>query len=93
MTRPLSPIHRSLDSDDVTPTAPSRFTLLAQLDQRALSGRPFSLGPGGASSVFARAVERALVEEMAEQLRGRAESVSEVGRWAADIIAAFKEKG
>lgn len=89
MTRPLSPIHRPLDEPE---PAPTRISRLAALDSRALSGRAHSLGPGGASSMFSRAVERALVEEMAGQLRGEPSSVSEIGDWAAEIIAAFRER-
>jgi hypothetical protein len=96
-----SPIHRPLDDADppasLPPAAPppppaSLIARRAALDQRPLHHRPFSLGPGGASSLFSRAVERALVEEMAGQLRGQVISEgTEIGKWAADIIAAFKE--
>ena len=76
---------------DTTPPIPSRISRLAQLDSHVLSGRQHSLGPGGASAMFTQAVQRALIEEMVEQLRGSSESVSEVGQWAAEIIAAFRE--
>jgi hypothetical protein len=102
-----SPLHRPLTPDGTellpspssspTPAPPaSLIARRAALDSRPLHRRPFSLGPGGAASLFTRAVERALVEEMAGQLRGQVISgdsanASEIGKWAADIIAAFKE--
>ena len=89
MTRPLSPIHAPLDADPPpNPPALPRIARLAKLDSRPLSGLPRSLGPGGASSAFARAVDKALVDEMADQLR----EAGEIGKWAADIIAAFGEE-
>ena len=101
MAKPLSSIHAPLDIIDTTdtgepyiplaPPIPSRISRLAQLDFHVLSGRQHSLGPGGASAMFTQAVQRALIEEMVEQLRGSSESVSEVGQWAAEIIAAFRE--
>lgn len=100
MTKPQSPIHRPLDDNEelametasrLPAPPPTRTALLAQLDSRALSGRVHSLGPGGASSMFSRAVEKALVDEMAAQLRGNPVSSRDVGWWARDIIAAFRE--
>ncbi len=94
MARPLSPIHRPLspgEVESVTSGVPSRIALLEGLDRRSLSGRTHMLGPGGASAAFSRAVDRALAEEIADQLRGRPMSGSEIGLWAAEIIAAFKE--
>jgi hypothetical protein len=89
MTRPLSPIHAPLDADPPSDPPPiPRIARLAKLDSRPLSGLPRSLGPGGASSAFARAVDKALVDEMADQLR----ESGEIGKWAADIIAAFGEE-
>ena len=81
----------SIAQAGTTPPIPSRISRLAQLDFHVLSGRQHSLGPGGASAMFTQAVQRALIEEMVEQLRGSSESVSEVGQWAAEIIAAFRE--
>ena len=106
MTRALSPIHAPLETDIVFPErpseepwpkpVPSRVELLAQLDHRVLSGRRHSLGAGGASSLFTAAVSKALIDEMAEQLReGPFESVesdSEIRKWAVEIIAAFEDK-
>jgi hypothetical protein len=97
VTRPLSPIHRPLDlyiADIVEPAHPSaapptRISRLAALDQRLLAGTPRSLGPGGASAAFANAIQKALVDEMADQLRGQAAGDSEIGAWAVDIIDAF----
>lgn len=93
MSKPLSPIHRPLEDADPAPAPPvSRISRLASLDRRVLSGHQHSLGPGGASALFARAVDRAMVEEMADQLRGELGSrESEIGCWAAEIIAAFQE--
>jgi hypothetical protein len=72
--------------------APSRLDLLAQLDFCLLSGRRHSLGPGGASSIFSRAVDKALCDEIADQLRGGSSGRdSEIGKWAAEIIEAFRE--
>jgi hypothetical protein len=75
--------------------APSRIALLVELDTRPLSNRPYSLGPGGASAIFSRAVEKALVDEIAEQLREGPfepqEDDSELRRWAAGIIDVFRE--
>jgi hypothetical protein len=73
------------------PAASSPLARRAALDTRPLHHRPFSLGPGGASSLFSRAVERALVEEMADQLRGRSPNASEVGKWAEEIVEAFRD--
>ena len=97
MSKPLSPIHRSLDNSDPEPALP-RVVRLAQLDIRRLASRAHSLGAGGASAAFGRAVEKALIDEMAEQLRcGRrgavCESDGDIAVWAADIIAAFREEG
>lgn len=97
MTRPLNPIHRPLEEANPKPAPPSsRFALLASLDSRVLSGRTHSLGAGGASALFSRAVDKALVDEMAEQLREGPFEVSEedgdVRRWAKDIIEAFLEE-
>jgi hypothetical protein len=73
-----------------------RITRLANLDSRPLAGRPHSLGPGGASAIFARAVEQALRDEIAEQLREGpfeiSEEDSEVRRWAKEIIEVFSEE-
>ena len=96
MTRPLSPIHRPLDEEGVKPfeyPPASRVTRLAALDQHQLAGRAHSLGPGGASSVFARAVEKALIDEAADQMRfdGENRPDTEIARWAAEIITAFCE--
>ena len=101
MTRPLSPIHRPLEPDEpAEPVAApllTRIEILAQLDRRVLHGRVHSIGAGGASSIFARAVDKALVEEMADQLRGltreRKAEPTEIEKWADDIIAAFRETG
>jgi hypothetical protein len=100
MARPLSPIHRPLDpviadlvDKDPPPAPPTRISRLAALDQRLLSGTVRSLGPGGASAAFSNAVQKALVDEMADQLRGgTGESLSEIGRWATEIIDAFREE-
>jgi len=92
MTRPQSPIHRSLDDADPVDPIPSRIARLAALDSHSLSGRQHSLGPGGASAMFTQAVQRALVEEMAAQLRGLDTGESEIGDWAGEIIAAFCEE-
>ena len=93
MTKPLSPIHAPLDPDNPAATIvlPSRISRLAQLDSHVLSGRQHSLGPGGASAMFTQAVQRALIEEMTAQLRGDDGSMSEIGAWADEIIAAFRE--
>jgi len=93
--KPLSPIHRPLEDDGNPPSTPppSRITKLASLDSRILSGTPRSLGPGGASAAFANAVNKALVDEMAEQLRsGGSGNDSEISDWAEEIIAAFREE-
>ena len=108
MARPLSPIHAPLDPETTTgpvdtpnpmayppPGAPpphARITRLAELDMRVLAGRMHKLGPGAASLVFAEAVKKALVEETRDQLLGKDASDSEMGRWAADIIDAFREE-
>lgn len=92
MTKPQSPIHRPLDDAEPVDPIPSRIARLAQLDSHSLSGRQHSLGPGGASAMFTQAVQRALVEEMAAQLRGQGEVDSEIGVWAGRIIAAFCEE-
>ena len=92
MTKPQSPIHRSLDDTDPVDPIPSRIARLAALDSHSLSGRQHSLGPGGASAMFTQAVQRALVEEMAAQLRGEVGSMSEMGNWAGQIITAFCEE-
>lgn len=101
MARPLSPIHSPLKPDDVesvdsVSAAPvSRITRLAALDRRLLSGRVHSLGAGGASALFAQAVSKALVDEMADQLREGpfevGEGESEMRKWAAEIVTAFEE--
>ncbi len=106
--KPQSPIHRPLEDDadpPATPT-PTRIERIAQLDQRRVGGSSRSLGPGGASAAFANAVQKALVDEIADQLRRssgtwgdvaerelarRGHQPSEIGKWAADIIAAFEE--
>jgi hypothetical protein len=97
--RALSPIHAPLDPADApTPTPsiapPPRIALLASLETRSLSGHPHSLGPGGASALFTRAVQKALVDEMAEQLREGPFEVkpedSDLRRWALEIIEAFE---
>jgi hypothetical protein len=110
MTRPLSPIHRPIDpeiADLVEKPVQSRIARLAALDSRKLAGTVRSLGPGGASAVYEQAVRKALVDEMADQLRmspgtygavatieleKRGVKRSEIGLWAADIIAAFREE-
>jgi hypothetical protein len=105
MVRTLSPIHSPLHPDDVmdkpvpyavSSAASSRIEILAALDQCVLSGRKHSLGPGGASAAFARAVDKALIDEMAEQLREgpfeAQEGDSEVRRWAVAIVEAFREE-
>jgi len=72
-----------------------RIAKIANLDSRTLSGRSHSLGAGGASAVFARAVEQALRNEIAEQLREGPfeiqEEDSEIRRWAKEIIEVFSE--
>jgi hypothetical protein len=69
-----------------------RIARLANLDSRTLAGRPHSLGPGGASAIFARAVEQALRDEIADQLRGSGtEDGNEISEWAAGIVDAFSE--
>jgi len=94
MTRPLSPIHRPLDPviadlvDKDLPPALTRIQKLAALDSRLLSGMSRSLGPGGASAVYEQSVRKALVDEMADQLRAQ----GQIGQWAFEIIAAFKEE-
>ena len=100
--KPQSPIHRPLEEVDPPSTPPpTRIARLAVLDSRKLAGTVRSLGPGGASAVYEQAVRKALVDEMADQLRGRVMTganttwppdLSEIGQWAADIIAAFKEE-
>jgi len=71
----------------------SRIARLAQLDSRLLAGTSRSLGPGGASAAYSNAVQKALVDEMADQLRGgTGEARSEIGHWAAEIIEAFREE-
>jgi hypothetical protein len=99
VTKPLSPIHRSLDPDtadlaEPCPPPPTRIAKLAALDSRILSGNSRSLGSGGASATFEQAVRKALVDEMVFQLRhgdvGR--PGTEIGEWAFEIIAAFKEE-
>ena len=96
MTKPLSPIHAPLDPDNPAATIvlPLRISRLAQLDSHVLSGRQHSLGPGGASAMFTQAVQRALVEEMAFQLRHSnvGQPGTEIGEWAFEIIAAFCEE-
>lgn len=84
-----SPIHAPLEKEAMLPV-PSRIQILSALDRRDLSGHKHFLGAGGASVVFNRAVEKALVDEIAEQLRGREElDWNEVSMWAAEIIEAF----
>lgn len=90
MSKPLSPIHAPLDTD-MTPPILSRISRLAQLDSHSLSGRQHSLGPGGASAMFTQAVQRALVEEMAAQLRGVDTNESAISDWAWAIIESFRE--
>lgn len=98
MTRHLSPIHRPFEDDSAAVESPvlTRMSKLAALDQRLFSGRPHSLGAGGASAAFSRGVDRALVEEIAEQLREgpfeAQEGDSEIRKWALEIIEAFEEK-
>lgn len=99
MTRALSPIHRPLDDEEPPESSEpspvrSRIALLAALDHRAISGHRHSLGPGGASAMFTQAVQRALVEEMAFQLRhgNVGQPGTEIGEWAFEIIAAFCEE-
>ena len=113
MARPLSHIHRPLDpviadlvDKDPPPAPPTRIARLAALDSRLLAGTPRSLGPGGASAGYEQSVRKALVDEMADQLRSgpgtygavataeleKRGRLSEIGQWAADIIAAFKEE-
>ena len=91
--KPQSSIYRPLDFNEVVAvTSPSstRIARLAALDHRVLSGNPHSLGPGGASSLFSRAVDKALVNEMAEQLREGPlkmdADASEIRKWASEII-------
>ena len=79
--------------DSPPPPPPTRIHKLAQLDSRLLAGTSRSLGPGGASAAYSNAVQKALVDEMADQLRGgTGEALSEIGRWAAEIIDAFREE-
>ena len=94
MTKPLSPIHAPLDESLSPVNVSSRIARLAQLDSHSLSGRQHSLGPGGASAMFTQAVQRALVEEMAFQLRhgNVGQPGTEIGEWAFEIIAAFCEE-
>lgn len=97
MTKPLSPIHAPFEKSEPTSNPPlSRMEKLAALDYRQLDGRKHSLGAGGASSVFSRAVDKALVDEIAEQLREgpfeAQEGDSEIRKWALEIIEAFEEK-
>jgi len=96
MTKSQSPIHRPLDDVEPVDPIPSRIARLAQLDSHSLSGRQHSLGPGGASAMFTQAVQRALVEEMAAQLRLSPVETegydSEIGKWAQAIIEAFCEE-
>lgn len=85
---------------ELTPAA-ARIALLNSLDRRAISGRSTYLGPGGASATFNAAVQQALRDEIADQLRGQVNPHkpeedgggywSEIGRWASDIVAAFRE--
>ena len=84
----------SIAQAGTTPPIPSRISRLAQLDSHSLSGRQHSLGPGGASAMFTQAVQRALVEEMAFQLRhgNVGQPGTEIGEWAFEIIAAFCEE-
>ena len=81
---------------DSASNPPSRIARLATLDPRILAGRPHSLGPGGASALLSQAVSRALVDEMAEQLRegpfDLEEGSSELRKWAGEIVAAFGEE-
>jgi hypothetical protein len=92
-----SPIHAPLDAEDIpAPPPATRISRLAALDRQVLAGRAHSLGPGGASSLFFRAVDKALVDEIAEQLREGPFEISaedgEVRKWAKDIITAFEEE-
>lgn len=93
--KPQSPIHRPLEEVDppAVPPAPTRIARLAALDSRKLAGTERSLGPGGASAVYEQAVRKALVDEMVFQLRhGNAgRPGTEIGEWAFEIIAAFRE--
>ena len=91
--KPQSHIHRPLEEVDppAVPPVPTRIARLAALDSRKLVGTVRSLGPGGASAVYEQAVRKALVDEMADQLRGQGESSGEIGVWAGQIIAAFRE--
>ena len=98
MSKPQSPIHRPLDEVDLVPappSVPSSISRLAALDQYVLARRTHSLGPGGVSSIFSRAIEKALIDEIAEQLReGPFETQngdSEIRKWAGAIIEAFSE--
>jgi len=95
-SKPQSPIHRPLEDEEPVSAPPSRIARLAELDQRILAGRPHSLGPGGASSLFSHAVNTALVNEMAEQLRegpfDTQEDDSDIRKWAGEIIVAFREE-
>ena len=93
MSKPLSPIHAPLDESQSPVNVSSRISRLAQLDSHVLSGRQHSLGPGGASAMFTQAVQRALVEETAFQLRhgNVGQPGTEIGQWAFEIIAAFCE--
>lgn len=88
-------IDRSLEENDPKPVVPSRISRLTALDQHVLDGRKHSLGAGGASALFSRAVEKALVDEIAEQLREgpfeTQETDSEIRKWAAEIVSAFCE--
>jgi hypothetical protein len=115
VARPISPIHAPIDVDgvgvihpesaDPPPVPPpTRISRLAALDSRVLAGTSRSLGPGGASAAYSNAVQKALIDEMAEQLRAgpgtygavatreleKRGKLSEIGQWAAEIIAAFQ---
>lgn len=83
------------DCETTPAPVPTRIARLAALDNHPLSSRSHSLGAGGASSLFNRAVEKALVDEMAEQLReGPFEPQpedSDLRRWAGEIVAAFMD--
>jgi hypothetical protein len=110
MSKLQSSIHRSLDDDAMIDTirtvVPERIARLATLDQRLLSGNLRSLGPGGASAAYSNAVQKALVDEMADQLRAgpgtygavataelkKRGKLSDIAQWAAEIVAAFEEK-
>lgn len=94
-----SPIQAPLESAQPSTSSsfvPARIARLSALDQRILGERKHSLGAGGASSVFTDGVRKALRDEIAEQLRegpfDPQGDDSDVRKWAADIVAAFREE-